>query len=195
MQVNTSSSSASSPASVQTGGLFMDPNMIVGSFGLTEGMRVTDFGSGAGFFTVLMAKRVGQSGEVTAIDLLDSALDTLKSKASMEGLNNIKTVKSNLENTGASGLGNESQDLVLIANTLFQNPDKNPIINEASRVLKPSGTLAIVEWKKGAGGFGPPDQLRTDPEEMKKLVEGFGFVFVQDVDSGAFHYGVIFRKI
>lgn len=177
-------------------GGFMDPGRIASSFGLSQGMRVADFGSGAGYFTILMAKLLGDSGLVTAVDLMNPALETLRAKAKMEGLGNIQTVRSNLEVLGSSGLANDSQDMVLMANLLFQNSNKESIISEARRVVRPGGSIIVIDWRKRAGGFGPPDELRTDEEEMKRLVMGNdGFQFVGPIDAGIFHYGLIFKKI
>lgn len=174
----------------------MDPERIAASFGLAEGMRVADFGSGSGYFTIIMAKKVGDGGLVTAVDLMNSALETLRAKAKVEGLGNIQTVRSNLEILGSSGLANDSQDAVLLANILFQNSNKEPIINETRRVLKPGGFLIVVDWRKGTGGFGPPDDLRTDEETMKQIISSNdGFQLFNSIDAGIFHYGMIFKKI
>jgi ubiquinone/menaquinone biosynthesis C-methylase UbiE len=191
MQLNTVNFTAPVPS---VGG-FLDPQKIVGDLGVMVGMRVSDFGSGAGHFTILLAKAVGESGLVTAIDLMDSALETLKSKAKLEAINNIETVRSDLEAVGGSSLANDSQDIVLIANSLFQNQRKDAIIEEAKRVLKPGGSLVIIEWRKGALGFGPPDSLRTTPEEMQNMATSKGFQFVREVDTGTFHYGIILKKV
>ena len=158
-------------------------------------MRVADFGSGAGYFTILLGKIVCEGGVVTAVDVMDSALETLKTKAEAERLNNIQTVRSNLEMQGSSGLASESQDMVLLANILFQSDNKAAIITEAKRVLKSKGTLVIIDWKKGSIGFGPPDEKRTDLRDMQKLVTDGGFQLVNPIDAGTFHYGMILEKI
>jgi len=173
----------------------MDPQKIAGYFGVAPGMKIADFGSGAGYFTIILAKMVGESGVVTAIDILDSALDTLRAKAKSEGLENIETVRSNLEIPGGSGLNSDSQDMVLLANILFQNENKSPIIAEAKRVLKPTGTLVVIDWQKGTGGFGPPDDLRTDPRELRETIVSSGFQFSSEIDAGIFHLGMVFRKV
>ncbi len=173
----------------------MDPQIIAGYFGIAPGMKIADFGSGAGYFAIILGKMVGENGTVSAIDVMDSALETLRAKAKAEGLKNIETVRSNLEIPGSSGLGNDSQDMVLLAHILFQNPDKAPIIAEAKRVIKPGGTLIVIDWQKGTNGFGPPDNLRTSPEEMRQLVVGNDFQFANEIDAGNFHFGLIFRKI
>ncbi len=176
-----------------TGG-FMNPDMVVLEFGLREGMVVADFGSGAGYFTILMGKLVGKSGKVTALDVLESALDSVRVKAKAAGLDNVVTTRANLEVLGSSGLAGDSQDMVLLANILFQSDKKELIFREAIRVLKKGGLLVVIDWKKGAGGFGPPDNLRTDKEQMKSVITAEGFIFERDINAGTFHYGMMFRK-
>ena len=190
-QLNTTGFSPPAPGS----GGFMDPQRIAGCFGVAPGMKIADFGSGAGYFTIILGKLIGEDGVVTAIDILDSALETLRARAKAEGLNNIETIRSNLETVGGSGLAGDSQDIVLLANTLFQNDDKAVIIAEARRVLKPDGTLVVIDWLKGTNGFGPPDNLRINPGELREIVVSSGFQFSSDIDAGVFHFGLIFRKI
>ncbi len=172
----------------------MDPQRIVGYFGVTEGMKVADFGSGSGYFAILVAKMIGENGVLTAVDVLESAFETLRAKAKAEGLKNIETVRGNLEVKGGSGLNNDSQDLVLLVNILFESDKKAEIIAEARRVLKTGSALVFADWKKGTGGFGPPDSSRIDPEEMRELFISSGFEFVSPIDAGTFHDGTIFRK-
>lgn len=167
---------------------------MIGSFGLKEGMSVSEFGSGSGYFSILIAQYVGPTGKVYALDVLESALDSVRSKAKAEQLTNIETIHTNLEVVGSSGLPDESQDVVLIANVLFQSTKKVDIINEARRVLKPAGTLVVIDWAKGTNGFGPPDHLRTDDVAMQALVTGVGFVFQRALPAGKFHYGLLFKK-
>lgn len=176
-----------------TGG-FMVPDQIVRLFGLQEGMHVADFGSGSGYFTILMGKIVGQTGKVTALDIMETSLDSVRVKAKAAGLENVETIRANLEVLGSSGLAGDSQDAVLLANILFQSPKKEAIIKEAVRILKRDGLLIIIDWKKSSGGFGPPDDLRTDHELMKNMATFEGVSYQSDIDAGTFHYGMIFKK-
>ncbi|MBI3274220.1 MAG: hypothetical protein HYZ69_03680, partial [Candidatus Colwellbacteria bacterium] len=57
---------------IGTGG-FLDPGLIINEFGLMPGMFVADFGSGAGYFTILIAEKVGKEGRVYALDIMESA--------------------------------------------------------------------------------------------------------------------------
>lgn len=185
----------SSGTQVAGNGGFMDPEIIARGFGVSEGMKVADFGCGSGYFTIILGKLVGESGKISAVDVMNIPLETVRAKANVEGLKNIETIRGNLEVPGSSGLGNESQDMVLLANILFQSQQKQEIIKEAKRTLRQGGKLVIIDWKKGTGGFGPPDDLRTDPEVMRQMVLQIGFQFVSEVNAGTFHFGETFTKI
>lgn len=176
-------------------GEFMDPVKTVSSFGISPGMHIADFGCGSGFFSVILGRAVGESGLVTAVDVLESALDVIRGKAKLEGLNNIQTVRANIEVLGGSGLANSSQDLVLMKNVLYQSSEKLNIIKEAARVLIDDGKLIIIDWKKGAGGLGPPDNIRADAGTIKNLTSGTGLTLENEIPVDAFHYGFVFRKV
>jgi ubiquinone/menaquinone biosynthesis C-methylase UbiE len=176
------------------GGAFINPEVIVEFFGLQPGMRVADFGSGSGHFTLLMAKKVGPSGVVTALDILESTLEVIRSKAAAAGLSNLQTVRADLEVFGSSGLPDNSQNLVLAANVLFQSNKKTEILKEAQRVLVSGGSLVLIEWKKESGGLGPTPEARISPEELKTMVQGLGLNFAQAIEAGAFHFGLMFKK-
>lgn len=176
-------------------GGFLDPGSIVNEFSLMPGMNVADFGSGAGYFTIIIAERVGKEGKVYALDIMESALESVKERAKTAGIENLETIWTNLEVLGGSGLADQSQDIVLLANILFQSDKKSDIVREAKRVLKDNGSLIVIDWKKGAGGFGPPDSLRTDDMAMRSLVVGEGLMFERIFDAGQFHFGMKFKKL
>lgn len=194
MEQLTNMSTSGTGNHLGTGG-FLNPELIVNEFSLREGMSVADFGSGAGYFTILIAERVGKEGKVYALDILESALESVKARAGAAELENIEVIRTNLEVVGSSGLADQSQDIVLLANILFQSDKKSEILREARRVLKNSGSLIVVDWKKNTGGFGPPDGLRTDTTVMHTLVTKEGFEFERDFNAGQFHFGMILRKI
>ena len=102
----------------------IDPVRIVEGVGVTPGMQVADFGCGSGHFTILFSKKVGKDGKVSALDIQEAPLDAVRERAKSEGLTNIETIRGNLEVLGGSSLHENSQDLVWMANMLFQNQKK-----------------------------------------------------------------------
>lgn len=173
---------------------FLNPDAVVGEFGVTPGMSIADFGCGAGHIGILVAQQTGPDGHVLALDIMEDKLDSFKARAKASGLENVETKRANLEVLGNTGAGDNSQDMVLLINILFQSNKKQDILKEAKRVLKPGGTAILVEWKKGGGGFGPPNELRTDAGEMQAIFSAEGFVLVRQFNAGQFHYGLIFKK-
>lgn len=172
-------------------GGFMHPGKVLGILDLKEGMIVADFGCGAGYFSIPLAKAVGKRGKVYAIDILQSALESVNSSAKLSHVFNVEACRGNLEKSGGSGLLDDSVDLVVLANILFQSRDKSGILKEAKRVLKNNGRIVVVEWKDEAmpsGGFA----YKVPKENLKSIIKDVGFVLEREFDSGLGHYGLIF---
>ncbi len=177
-----------------TAGGFANPETIINNLNIQPGARVADFGCGSGYFTILLAKAVGEDGLITAVDVLETALGTVKSKAQPEGLFNISYIRANLEVWGSTKLDENSQDVVLLANILFQSQQKENIIKESRRVLKPQGELVIIDWLPDSA-FGPAGAgWKLGPEEAKALVTPLGFEFARDLEVSDKHWGIVFKK-
>ena len=174
-------------------GDFLNVEKITDQLDVAPNEVIADFGSGYGFFAVAFAKRGGPSGQIFAIDVLPTALEAVRSQAKIEGLFNIKIIHGNLEKPNGSTLSDESCNMVFIANVLFQVPDKPSLIDEAKRILKAGGRLAIIEWKPYIA-LGPKKESRMSETELKQLVLSKGFSEVKNIDAGSHHYGFLFKK-
>ena len=176
-----------------TGG-FINPQKVIDQIGLKQGMKIADFGCGHGYFTLPVAKIVGNKGRVYAIDVLLEALEAVRSCAQLEGAVNIETVRGNLELPGGSGLPDSSMDMVLLHNVLFQSQKKPAIIREAKRALKLGGAFVLVDWRPDSVFLGPQNGWRMSFDEARVLAQEQGFVFNKIFDAGEFHYGLMFIK-
>ncbi len=170
---------------------FLDPNQALNQLDLASNMIAADFGSGSGGWAIPLAKRL-QDGKVFAIDILKESLSVLKSRSESERIFNIQTVCSNVESRGGSKLGDNSVDLVLMTNLLFQLEDKKTVFSEAKRILKKGGKILVVDWLPKTS-FGP-EKGRVLPEEVKKLAKDSGLNFEKEFKTGAHHYGIIVEK-
>ena len=123
--------------------MFQNPQKILKPF-IQEVMTTADLGCGPGFFTIEMAKMVGKTGKVTAVDLQDGMLDIVREKVSNSDLQNIiKFHKCSADKTGLS----ESFDFILVFYMLHEVPDQSAFLNEAFSLLKSRGRVLIVEPK------------------------------------------------
>ena len=162
-------------------------------FEIKQGMRIADFGCGSGDFAIFAARKTGESGKVSAIDVMPTALESVRARAKAAGLTNIVEIRGNLEKTGGSKLESDSQDMVYIGNMLTQSKKHAEVIEEAKRILKSRGALAAIEWKKGVS-LGPPDELRVDQHELKQLISDAGLQVEKEFDAGDYHYGLVAKK-
>lgn len=173
---------------------FLNPERIVGYFGLNKRMTVADFGAGSGFYTIPAARAVGEEGKVFAIDIQRSALDIIKSKAGLLHLLNIETVWADLELPEGSLLPAASVDFVVISNILFQAEKKLEIFQEAARVAKRGAEVATVEWDETPFPGGPPVEMRVPKSTVKALAGQVGLVLDKEFEAGSHHYGLLYRK-
>ena len=176
--------------------MFVSPEQIIEMLDLAPQMSVADFGCGSGHYVIGAAKKVGKSGRVYAIDIQQEMLSFVRSKAQMAGLSNVETIWTDLEMPDATRLKENTVDLVIISNILFQAENKNQVMKEALRILKPGGRLVVIEWNIGEekSKLGPPMDARISPQNAKMLSEEGGFSFVKEFDPGEHHYGLIFKK-
>jgi len=158
-------------------------------------LTVADFGAGAGFFTLPIAKRISNLGKIYAMDIQEPPLEALRKKVRTHGFHNVQTMRVDLEAPSGSKLKEESVDRIIIANILFQAPDKKAILAEAHRILKKSGKIIIVEWESQAQTLlGPRHETRIKPEALKNLLTSMHLAIIKEFGLGGFHYGLIVTK-
>lgn len=175
-----------------TGG-FLNPEETIKQLNIKKGMRIADFGCGAGYFVIPMAKIVEDKGKIYALDVLETALESVRSRARIQGIFNVETKRCNLEILGASGIEDNSIDLVLLHNILFQSDNKDGIIKEAARVIAPKGEISIIEWLPGQL-LGPPKNLIVSAETIKEIAFKEGLRIKKEIYPDQYHWGLIFEK-
>lgn len=173
---------------------FLDPKKIFNQTPLVRGWKVADFGCGSGYFSLEAARRVGDAGSVWAIDVLSSCLETVQTKAETEGLRNIICLRANVEKLGSVGIPEDSLDLVVAKDVLFQNKEKRTVLQEAKRLLKPKGILLVVEWNGEYRTIGPAMNVRLKESDAQDMVLQEGFSFQSGVSAGEYHYAFIAQK-
>jgi ubiquinone/menaquinone biosynthesis C-methylase UbiE len=124
---------------------------------------------------------------------MEQALESVRSRAKIQGLFNIETRRCNLENPSGSGLIINSIDLVVLANILFQSSKKLDIIKEAKRVLKKGGEMVIIDWQPDKP-MGPPKDLIASQDTIKKMAQAEGLIFKKEITVDVYHWGMIFSK-
>lgn len=180
---------------ISGGNNLLNAQKILERAGVTQKMKVGDFGCGStALFTLTAAKLVGKDGLVYAVDILKSVLMTVEERVRTQNLGNIKTVWSNLEIYKAAKIPDNSLDFGFLINTLFQTKKDSEVVKEAARMIKPGGKLLVVDWKKIGVPFGPPIEVRVDPNEIRQAAKQIGLEEQEEFEVGPYHFGIMFLK-
>ncbi len=164
--------------------------------GVTPHMTVADFGCGnAGYFTIPASTMVGDKGTVYAVDVVQTVLSSVSGAAKLAGCHNVQTVWSNLEHVGATKIPENTVDVTLLINILFQTQDQASVIKEAARLTKAGGKILIVDWKITATPLGPSQAVRISPESIRIAARDANLDELDSFDAGHFHFGLLFRKL
>jgi SAM-dependent methyltransferase len=150
------------------------PQRLLSKLNLHPSNVVVDFGCGPGFYTIPLAKITSR---VIGVDVSTHMLEKAASYAKRSGVT-IETIQS--DGTRIT-LPDGSVDLILLNHVFHEVENRNKVLEEFLRTLKPSGRLAVLEKTRGKGVFsgklGPPIMNEGDlVEEMRTA--GFATVLI-----------------
>ncbi len=155
-------------------------------------MIVADLGAGTGFYAIPLAHMVPR-GKVYAVEIQEDYAKVLQNKIKEPALKNIEIIRGDVEKLGGTKIKDQIADVIIASNILFQVEDKKGFIEEVSRILKPAGTLLLVDWSDSSS-FGPTQKNVIVKSKAEEMLAKHGFTLVREIDAGEHHYGMILKK-
>lgn len=167
---------------------------IIRALGLKPGMAVADIGCGTGLFTLQLAKGVGESGQVYAVDIVEEFLRFIEQRADAAGWENLETV---LCKEDSVELPAGSIDLAFICDAYHHFEYPRSTLSSIYRALRPAGQVVLVEFKRVPGESSDwiLNHVRADQETFSRELQEAGFRLVEEYDFMNENYMVRFQKV
>ncbi len=139
------------------------PGAVVRALGLRRGQVVGEIGAGPGYFTPRLARAVGPTGRVFAVDAEPAVLAVLRTRLAKARVGNV---------TPVLGRGDDpllppgACNLALLVNVYHHFDDGPGFLRGVARALAPGGRIVNIDWAKRETPVGPPLHRRITPEDF-----------------------------
>ena len=130
---------------------YHQPDKVMDTVGVKEGMIIGEVGAGRGYFTFHLSRRVGDSGKIYANDIDRGALSSIRRKCQEEGIANIETIVGEVEDPLFPDV---RMDVVFIVNAFHDLAKPVLLLNNLVPSLKPGAAVVIIDRDpEKVGGF------------------------------------------
>lgn len=167
------------------------PEQVLAALALQPGQVVADFGAGTGYFTWRLARAVGPSGRVYAVDLQPEMLARLRTNMAARGVSNVVTVTATEQDPRLPEAG---LDLILMVDVYHELAWPHEVLTALGRALKPGGRLVFVEYRAEDPAVPIKPLHKMSEAQILREAAGHPLEWVQTVRSLPWQHLVIFRK-
>jgi ubiquinone/menaquinone biosynthesis C-methylase UbiE len=169
---------------------YLNPDFIWEKAALPDPAVLVDIGAGTGFFALLFSRKM-KEGKVYACDISSEMISWMNGNLPAESKGKLIPVK--MEETSVP-LSGGMADLVYMINLHHELEDPVMILKESFRLLKKSGKVIVIDWKKEETPEGPPLGLRVEEEAIESHMRDAGFSEIAKYRALPYHYFLIGKK-
>lgn len=165
----------------------LDPKNTLIKAGFKEDMVLCDIGAGTGIFSFPAAQI--SSSNIYAVDISESMIELLKSRAAERNIKNLKIKK---VDSAVLPVDKNTCDMAIMVTVLHEVEEKEYMINEIKRVLKEKAKVMIIEFHKRKTPMGPPVDHRISEEFVEEIFNDNGLRTIDKFSLGDNFYCVVF---
>ena len=172
----------------------IDSKELFKQLSIKKGSTFVDLGCGPGKYVIEAALHIGQEGKAYGLDLWEEGLVALAKEAEWRGLSQVRALAVDI--CAMLPLQDRSVDICFVATVLHDLVREGCVdrtLEEARRILRPNGVLAIVEFKKFDGHPGPPIDIKLSPDQLEQIVSVHGFTRKEVIEVGPYNYLAVFQ--
>ncbi len=158
---------------------------------LTEGMTVCDLGCGNGYWTLPMARDVGATGKVLAVDIQPEMLKKLQARAARVKMENIKPILGDVDNPN---LPTGEVDLLLMVDVYHEFSQPESMLWEIRNSLKPKGVVALLEYREEDPKVPIKPLHKMSKRQVMKEYEKNGFKLVREFNKLPWQHLMFFAR-
>lgn len=164
----------------------LPPELIIEKASLNNPDIIIDYGAGTGFYSTPFSERFPNS-KIYACDIAQVMVDWMNENLKNR-YENIVPLKMEDNQVPLKG---KTADLIFMINLHHELDNPNAALTECKRLLKPTGKIAISDWKKIEMEQGPSLNIRIDANEVAKQLQDVGFTNIKTFSELPLNYLII----
>jgi ubiquinone/menaquinone biosynthesis C-methylase UbiE len=162
---------------------YFDPEKIWDALQPEPDCTMLNIGTGVGFIALPFAKRYPKAS-VYGCDIQEGMVALLREDAAAQGVGNLTGI---VMASDAIDLPGDNADLIIMAQLHHELDAPAPLLAECKRLLRPGGTVAIVDWKDEDNGRSPAAGRRVPVATLRAQLADAGFSDLTEYDVYEFH--------
>jgi ubiquinone/menaquinone biosynthesis C-methylase UbiE len=167
---------------------YQKPHEVMEALAVKEGEIVADIGAGSGYFTLRLARHVGDTGRVYAVDVSPDMVRHLNGKIRDLGVLNVSSILAEPDDP----LLPQPVDRFLIVDVWHHIEDQSGYLALMKKHLKPGGQVVMIDFHKRDLPVGPPVDMKISREDLVKQMEGAGFRLAKEHTFLPYQYFLVF---
>lgn len=168
---------------------YQKPHEVIAALDLTPGEVIADVGAGSGYFSFRLARHVGETGRVYAVDVSPDMILAVNRKIRDLGVRNVVGL---LAPPDDPLLPDASVDRFFFCNVWHHIEDQPGYLALMRKMLKPGGQVVMIDFQKVELPVGPPVEMKIAKEELVKQMQANGFQVAKDHPFLPYQYFLVF---